>query len=135
VNGRDADTPLAGREEKTRSPLRCTSAADRERLLATVAAGAPVSSLGIPSSTIRSWRRRDPAFARAYADAQVAAGARTPSAPLELGEWERLLAQACRCGSVAALRLWRETHPGEQAGRVDELAALRELHARLDAAR
>jgi hypothetical protein len=118
---------------------RARPASDRERLLEAVAAGAPTSTLGIPAATVRSWRRRDPEFARRYAEAQAAAAARGESAPpLELGEWERLLARACRRGSVPALRLWRETYRGavEPAeGQVDELARLRSLHARIEAQR
>jgi hypothetical protein len=108
---------------------------ERERLLEAVAAGAPLSSLGIPASTVRSWRRRDPGFARRYGEAQAAAAAHVPSARLEIGEWERLLARACRRGSVAALRLWTETHAGATIGHVDELAALRELHAKVEGRR
>ena len=108
---------------------------ERERLLEAVAAGAPPSSLGVPASTVRSWRRRDPDFARRYAEAQAGAAARAPSTPLESGEWERLLAQACRRGSVAALRLWKETQMGATLEHVDELARLRELHASVEAGR
>jgi hypothetical protein len=118
---------------------RARPASDRERLLEAVAAGASTSELGIPSSTVRSWRRRSPEFARRYAEAQATAAARMESAPpLELGEWEGLLARACRRGSVSALRLWRETHGGAvepAAGQADELAQLRALHARIEAAR
>jgi hypothetical protein len=114
-------------------------ASERERLLAAVAAGEPTRDLGIPSSTVRSWRRRDPEFAQLYAEAKRKAAAQpTPERPLQPGEWERLLARACRSGSVAALRLWRETHPGAVASgpsaeQVDQLAKLRALHARLEA--
>jgi hypothetical protein len=133
---------VAGREEN-RGRYRCVAmsrrarpAEERERLLEAVAAGAPLTTTSIPASTVRSWRRRDPEFARRYAGAQAAAATRTPSTPLELGEWERLLARACRRGSVAALRLWRETHPVTAAApEHDELARLRELHARVEAHR
>jgi hypothetical protein len=116
------------------------SASERERLLAALAAGDPTSDLGIPSSTVRSWRRRDPEFARRYAEAKEKAAARpTPELPLQPGEWERILARACRSGSVAALMLWRETHPGAgavagpSAEQVDQLARLRARHARIEA--
>jgi hypothetical protein len=101
---------------------------ERERLLEAVAAGAPLSSLGIPASTVRSWRRRDPGFARRYGEAQAAGAAHAPPVPLEIGEWERLLARACRRGSVAALRLWKETHAGETIEHVDELDRWRRRH-------
>jgi hypothetical protein len=82
---------------------------------------------GIPTSPPASWKAR------------ATAGARTETAaPLELDEWERLLARACRRGSVSALRLWRETHGrgiGQATAQVDELARLRELHTRLEAQR
>jgi hypothetical protein len=120
-------------------------ASDRELVLEAVAAGKATDELGVPASTVRSWRRRDPEFARRYAEAQATAEAETAEAArdgavpmLELGEWERLLARACRRGSVPALRLWRETHAGAAvpaAGQVDELARLRALHARLEAQR
>lgn len=119
--------------------MHARSASEREQLLAAVAAGEPTSALGVPSSTVRSWRRRDPQFARRYAQAKEKAAARpTPELPLAPDEWEHLLARACRSGSVAALRLWRETHPGAVAAgpsaeQVDQLARLRALHARIEA--
>jgi hypothetical protein len=78
-----------------------------------------------PRPGIRPPLRRDAATAAAY----------VPSAPLEIDEWEQLLARACRRGSVAALRLWKETHAGATLEHVDELARLRALHARVEARR
>jgi hypothetical protein len=57
--------------------MRARPAEERERLLEAIAAGASVSSLGIPSATIRSWRRRDPEFARRFAEAQAAVAGAT----------------------------------------------------------
>src|SRR5262252_10583544 len=59
-------------------------------------------------NTVRTWLSRDDAFALSYHRAK--AGGAKLAEPLTLDEWERLLAVECRRGSIAALRLWRETY-------------------------
>jgi hypothetical protein len=113
--------------------MRQRSASDRELALEAVARGESVASTGIPQATVRSWRRRDPVFAARFEAAQAQA-ARTAEEPLAPGEWEALLAAACRRGSTQALKLWADLHPRAPTlppGEVDELAALRELRQSL----
>jgi hypothetical protein len=50
------------------------------------------------------------------------------STPLDNAEWEQLLAEACRRGSVQALRLWRELHADEPLERdIGEVRAIMAL--------
>jgi hypothetical protein len=49
------------------------------------------------------------------------------STPLDNAEWEQLLAEACRRGSVQALRLWRELHADEPQRDTGEVRAIMAL--------
>ena len=93
--------------------------------------------LGIPRTTALSWGARDAAFAERLAAAREdATNGAVQAGPVDRHEWEQLLAAACRQGNVAALRLWREVHPSDSAvEQTDDLAKLRALHARVEAAR
>jgi hypothetical protein len=121
------------------------------RLLAIIALGEPVAAaaraVGVSGEAVRQRAARDSALAGRLAAAQAAGGADPGrsgragadlrrSAPLGRAEWEELLAERCREGSVAALRVWREVHGAEvqpPAAQADELARLRALHAEIEA--
>jgi transposase-like protein len=112
------------------------------KLLEAIMAGATVAEgcrkLDISAHTVRSWLasgRRDPegrygAFAASIGTAKRSK--RTvppmPADGLSRDEWERLLAEACKAGSVPALKLWADTHPAEgQAPPMDPLGFLDDL--------
>jgi transposase-like protein len=113
------------------------------KLLEAVKAGATVAEgcrkLDISPHTVRSWLangRRDREgrygeFAGAIDAAKRSKHAVVPASPsdgLSREEWERLLAEAVRAGSVPAMKLWADTHPVDgQAGPVDPLAFLDQL--------
>jgi hypothetical protein len=94
---------------------------------------------GVNVHTAQTWLRngrRDPegrygTFAAAVDAAKSSrAAAKVPpsSEGLTRDEYERLLAEAARAGSVPALKLWADTHPTEgQAAPGDALSFLDEL--------
>lgn len=113
---------------------------EHERLIAAVRSGvaltAALAELGIPSATVRSWRHRDPDFARRLDEAREVGAVPLSAAPLGHAEWEALLAARCREGSVSALRLWMDAHGAERDRPPeveDELAKLRALHHSIEA--
>lgn len=87
-----------------------------------VSAGATLDeaarALRVNTNTARAWLRKGRAGEARYAtfaaqvdDAKAAQVAPKESAAMTRDEWEGLLAEAIRSGSIPAMKLWADTHP------------------------
>ena len=89
---------------------------------------------GLRFETVRTWlkrgRKEDSGAYADFADQVDEARERAARRPLDRDEWEELVGQAARKGSVAALKLWHEVHrddPAEDDEEPGELDILDEL--------